>query len=383
MGQATVFAVLPPLGREVNLSELQITALISSSSLCFALTSTYWGRLSDRRGRKSVLLVGLLGYTLGTALFAAMFFLGLRGMLAGIALYSALLVTRCLLAGIMSAIGATCTAYTADISTPAQRTRLLARLASATSLGMILGPIVVGFMALLGLIAPLLLSAILGIVSLTLIGRYLPDLPLAVQPGQPARPKLRFQDPRVRRYITAAAALFVGFAAIQQTLAFRLQDVLNLSGIATAQVTGGALMVSAVMMISAQLGLLQHLRWPHERFVKVGLVCMTTAGVLITSFPALLPIYLGMGFLGAGLGLTMPALAAAVSLAVTPQEQGAVAGMINACPGFGFVLGPTLGGALYQLNGSYAPAFAATVFAVVLLALTINPHPTSGSSTRN
>jgi len=365
IGQASVFAILPPLGREVLLTEFQITALISTSSLCFALASTRWGRLSDRKGRKPVMMVGLVGYTVGTALFALVFLMGLQGVVAGLSLYLLLLVTRCALAGLMSAVGATCTAYAADISTPAQRTRMMARLSSATSLGMILGPVMVGILAWSGLLVPLLFAALLSTLALLLIARHLPNLAPVHGAGNPARSRLRFRDPRILRYVAAAAGLFVGFAAIQQTLAFRLQDALLLDGIATAQVTGGALMLSAILMMASQLGLVQHLRWPHERFLLAGLAAMLIAALLIASSRALLPIYTGMGFLGAGLGLAMPAITSAASLAVEPGEQGAVAGLITACPAFGFVAGPAIGGALYQINPDFTPLFSAAVFALV------------------
>ena len=66
MGQSLVFAILAPLGREVQLGELQITSIIAVSALIFSLAAPRWGRLSDRIGRKPIIITGLLGYTVGT-----------------------------------------------------------------------------------------------------------------------------------------------------------------------------------------------------------------------------------------------------------------------------------------------------------------------------
>ena len=82
------------------------------------------------------------------------------------------------------------------------------------------------------------------------------------------------------------------------------------------------------------------------------------------SFPLLA---LGMAFLGTGLGFTMPAISAGASLAVKPEEQGAVAGMIAACPAMGFIVGPLTAGSLYQIHGPLAAIFSAAVFMAVLL----------------
>ena len=67
-GFTVLFAILGPLGREVGLSELQISSVIAASSLTVFLASPRWGRLSDRWGRKPVMIFGLLGYACGNFL---------------------------------------------------------------------------------------------------------------------------------------------------------------------------------------------------------------------------------------------------------------------------------------------------------------------------
>ena len=71
--QTVLFAILAPLGREVGLVEVQIGAIISSSSLTLFLVSPLWGRASDLWGRRKILLIGLFGYSVGTVMFASVF----------------------------------------------------------------------------------------------------------------------------------------------------------------------------------------------------------------------------------------------------------------------------------------------------------------------
>lgn len=371
IGQSLVFAILAPLGREVGLTELQITSIIAISALVFALASPHWGRLSDRVGRKPIIITGLLGYTVGTLVFTSVFYAGLAGVLGGTLLYGVALLARCSQAVIMSATSPATTAYAADNSSTEQRTRTMARLGTANSLGTILGPAVSGALATFGLLAPLYFAAALAASAALLVWRQLPRTPQRDLVPRHLRVRLRFADRRVRHLLATAVGLFVGFSGIQQTLGFTLQDKLDLTGIQTAQVTGAALMISAAFTFLVQITVMQRAKLEPGQFIRLGLLAMLFGAAILASADHFPLLAVGMAFIGTGLGLTMPAIAAGASLAVAPDEQGAVAGLVAACPAIGFVVGPLAAGALYQVHPSLAPMFSAAVFFVVLVVLVL------------
>ncbi len=369
IGQSLVFAILAPLGREVALSELQITSIIAASALVFALVSPIWGRLSDRVGRKPIIIVGLLGYTAGTLLFTSVFYAGLAGLLTGWTLYFVAITVRCGQAMIMSAAGPAAAAYAADHTSADRRTSAMAKLGTANSLGTILGPAVSGALATFGLLAPLYFAGLLSAFAALLTWRRLPVTPKNRLTERPLRARLRIRDQRIFAFLAAAVGMFIGFSAIQQTLGFQLQDKLGLSGIETAQATGGALMILAVATFLAQVTLMQHLQWSPRRFVRVGVSLVLTGSVLVALFKTFALLGTGMAFMGVGMGLVMPAISAGASLAVRPEEQGAVAGLVSACPAVGFSVGPILAGAIYQVNPLLTPVFSCVVFVILLLFL--------------
>lgn len=374
IGQSLVFAILAPLGREVALSELQITSIISLSALAFGLASPFWGRVSDRLGRKPIIIVGLIGYTIGTLIFTSIFYAGLTGLIGGLSLYVVALVARCAQSLVMSATGPASTAYAADHTSPSGRTRAMAKLGTANSLGMILGPAVSGALAAFGLLAPLYFAGALSACAALLVWRMLPITPPRDRQKREGPARLRFTDPRLRTYVLTAIALFTGFSAIQQTLGFLVQDTLELDGIATAQMTGAALMVSASFTFIVQVTAMQWLQLQPGTFIRLGLLAMLAGAAILGGGSAFLLLASGMAFLGAGLGLTMPAIIAGASLAVSAEEQGGAAGLIAACPAIGFVAGPLCGGLLYQVQPSLAPLFAALIFFLALLALALAPR---------
>jgi MFS family permease len=371
IGQSLVFAILAPLGREVALSELQITSIIAISALVFALASPHWGRLSDRVGRKPIIITGLLGYTAGTLVFTSVFYAGLAGLLGGTLLYGVALLARCAQAVIMSATTPATTAYAADNSSTEHRTRTMAKLGTANSLGTILGPAVSGALATFGLLAPLYFAAALAASAALLVWRKLPRTTKRDLVPRHLRVRLRFGDRRVRHLLATTVGLFVGFSGIQQTLGFTLQDKLDLTGIQTAQMTGAALMVSAAFTFLVQITVMQRLKLEPGQFIRLGLLAMLLGAAIIASADRFPLLAVGMAFIGTGLGLTMPSIAAGASLAVAPDEQGAVAGLVAACPAIGFVAGPICAGALYQIHPVLAPMFSAAVFFIVLVLLVL------------
>ncbi|MEH6635420.1 MAG: MFS transporter [Halioglobus sp.] len=372
MGQSLVFAILAPLGREVRLGELQITSIIAISALVFGVVAPRWGRLSDRVGRKPIIITGLIGYTLGTLVFTSVFQAGLTGLLSGTVLYVVLLIARCGQSIIMSATNPAATAYAADHSNREQRTKTMARLGTANSMGTILGPAVSGALAIFGLLAPLYFAAGLAALAAALVWWQLPVTPRQDLTSRQVSVRLRLTDRRIMLLLATAVGLFVGFSGIQQTLGFQLQDKLGLSGIETAQMTGAALMVSATFTFLIQVTVMQRLKLKTVQFIGLGLLSLFCGAVIISLFETFSVLAVGMGFLGTGLGLCMPAISAGASLAVSPQEQGAAAGLVSSCPAIGFVAGPICAGALYQIHGPLAPIFSATVFLLVLLMLLLN-----------
>ena len=369
IGQAFIFAILPPLCREVALSEVQTTSIISTSALVFTFCSPWWGRRSDQIGRKIVIVICLTGYAVGTVIFAGVFALGMKGILSGWTLYFTALFFRCLQSSVIAATSPWVTAYAADHSSRAFRTQTLARLGTANSLGVIIGPVLAGLLAGLGLLFPLYVAALFTLIAVFTVWKYLPEGEFSGV-ARKRSPRLSFLDSRLRVYLLSAIGTFTGFSAIQQTLGFRIQDSLSLSGVETAQYTGAALMVSAFFTLALQLSIAQRYAGPALNLVRMGLVCNLIAASFVASAQGLTGLIIWMAFMGAGLGLIGPAIAAGASLAVSRDEQGGAAGLITACPAAGFVIGPILGGALYQLNAAYPTIFAGIItFCVLLYAL--------------
>jgi MFS family permease len=365
MGQTIVFAILPPLGREIGLAEVQVGAIVSASSITFFFASPIWGRVSDRWGRKRVLITGLVGYTLGTIVFASGFWAALVGLIAPTAAFVGLTLARMAQSTVMSATPPAASAYVADVTDVASRTKGMGGIGAANNVGAILGPAAGGLLAGISLLLPLYFAATLTLLAAITVLFLLPEPKRHAHP--PSRERLRYTDPRIRPFIIVGVLMFMGFAIVQQTLAFRFQDVLGLDGRETAQLFGFAMMFSALCSLIAQGVIVQRMDLAALTLLRIALPLLIVAFLIMAASDSRTVLFGAMGVLGLGMGLAAPGFMAGASLAVGPSEQGAVAGVAGSCGPLGFTIGPLLGTSLYQLDPHLPYLITAMVYVPLLV----------------
>lgn len=354
--QTVLFAILAPLGREIGLVEVQIGAIISSSSLTLFLVSPLWGRASDIWGRRKVLLIGLFGYSVGTVLFASVFQAALLGYLVPLSALILLIVTRVANATVMAAVTPSANAYMADITTVTERIKGMGAIGAASNIGAILGPAIGGLLASISLLTPLYFSVFLTLGAAVLALFTLPILPKPKVIKKP--PRLKYSDPRIFPLVIAGVFLFMGFAIVQQTIAFRFQDVLGLDGTQTATIVGISLMFSAAAALFVQLMVIPRLHVRPFVLLRISMPMMMIAFAIMALSHSQGMYMLAMCILGLGMGLAGPGFMAGASVAVSSQEQGAVAGVASSCGPLGFTVGPLLGTYLYSIDGALPYWFA-------------------------
>ena len=367
MGFSVLFPVLAPLGREMGLSEIQITSVIAASSITMFIGSPIWGRISDRWGRKRVMLIGLFGFTIGTVMFNSVLYAGLSGVLSGGALFGALVAARMTHAAMMSATMPSSSAYMADITDPANRTKGMGAAGAANNIGSIMGPAIAG-LAVISLLLPLWVMAAVALLNGLFVWRFLPEPPRHTHAQR--TPRMKYTDRRILPFVIVGVLMFSGMALVQQTMGFRIQDTLGLSAGETARTFGFTMMLSGAASLVAQAFIVQRLTVSPFTLLRFAMPLLIVAFTIMAVADSRLWLSIAMTVLGFGMGLAGPGFQAGASLAVSPQEQGAVAGVAGSCGPLGFALGPMIGGVLYQVNPSLPYASAAVMY----LALFVSMH---------
>lgn len=345
-----VFSLLPLIGVDLGLVPRQIALIGSSAALMVFLVSPWWGRKSDIWGRRKSILIGVGGYCFSASLLVLFFSLRRWNWISADTLYVSLFISRLLQAFLIAAMLPAITAYVIDITEPSERAIGLSRTGAAHGIGAIAGPSLV-VLAIWDSLLPLYVALLLALIIAFLVMQYLvePTRRQLVSPRiQPA--KLGYFDKRYRHLLLAGVAVYFGMAVSTQTMGFYLPHILGLDTGAAASPLGITQAMMAAATVFGQLFLVQKLSWQPSRLLMTGIPVMAMGFLSLALATALWHLQVGVVLLGLGLGMAGPGFSASVSLNVDSHEQGAIAGLLAACPALGYVLGPYGAGLLYEMQ---------------------------------
>lgn len=375
MGQSVYWQTMPIIGREFNFSEIEINTLVSISAAMFIVFTPFWGRLSDRIGRKAVLLIGLSGYVLSNLIFLYSASLGLIGYVTGFSLLMILLMARIVNSAIGAASRPASGAYVADVTSEEDRSSGMGKFGAANNIGTILGPVLVGSLVGLnifginipqfGLLTPLIVMSILMAIAAVFVYIFLPS-GNSDSEAETSGSGIVF-DKNLKLLLAIGVIIFTAFALVQSITAFYIQDRFAYNLDETAKTTALLLGTMAFMAIISQLTIVQKYKGSPLNLIKFSLPLFVLSCLFIIFSPNFLFLYSGMAFMGLGMGLASPGYTSAASLNADKDKQGAAVGLAMVAPGVGFALGPLLSGFLYSSSMNLPFIFILPLFLIIIV----------------
>jgi MFS family permease len=378
-GNTAMQSVMPSIGTALAVDDVWISLAYSWSALLWVVCAPFWARRSDRRGRKAMMALGLIGFIVSMLLCGLALYVGLSGWLSAVWTLVAFAAARSLYGGFGSAAPPAVQAYVAARTPRATRTQALSLIASSFGLGTVIGPALAPLMVLpllgFGLTGPFICYAAIGFAALVVLRWRLPnDEPQFAARGQAAPyssgsgapsdtapeedddagmvgdpPRLSWLDPRLRPWVVAG---FFGGHAQAMVLGISGFLVLDRLGLRDTPAEGAGpvglvLMSGALATLLAQWGLIPRFDLGPRAATLWGILTAALGTMVLAVGADLHTIALGYAIASLGFGLFRPGTTAGTSLAVSRAEQGQASGIVASLAGASYIYAPALGVWLY------------------------------------
>lgn len=376
LGLMLIAPIMPPLIRELGMKERHSGLIISLGSIAMAVMGPVWGRFSDLKGRKPIILIGFIGMSISCALFALAMYSGLNAWIGGGLLLTLLIVTRSLIGMFIPAVLSSSQAYMGDVTEGEERGSGMAIISAANGLGLVFGPAIAGAFTIIGLLWPLYFGIFIAIAAFIIA---LLLIPAAKPVIQEKAPKVNPLQRGLRMYLAAGLVTMIGIMTVQVVGGFYFQDQLALSPGATARMVSFGLMFSGTAMLIMQVIQMKWLKWQPRPMILLGSLFLLASMVLFLISSQLVVYYLSFFLFGMGSGLMMPGFMAGASLSVSKEQQGGAAGLVAAIQGISAVITPLLTTTLYQVD-KHIPFMLVALLVLVMGAIMLGSRKTQTHS---
>jgi len=357
LGFGIIIPLFPFMGVRLGVSPAEITLTLAAYSLCQFVAAPLWGALSDRFGRRPILMSSMLGASVSYVMLAY-----------GDSM--AWLVASRIVGGSMAGNISAAFAYASDVTAPENRARGLGMVGAAIGLGFMLGPALGGLLAgpdphTANFAAPALASALLSLLACVAVWRFLPESHTPEQRAPHAARRRRmdlkslFGRPVLLMLVLATLLFTIAHAMLESILALWALDMF---GFGPRQV-GLLLLLMGGVLVGMQAGAVGRLtrRFGEKRVAISGVVSYMGGLAMLACTDSVELAILGGVFCGIGAGAFSPSVSSLVSRQAAAHERGIVMGTYQSATSLARVVGPALSGAIYSAVALAAPFIAGIV----------------------
>jgi MFS family permease len=365
VGFGIVMPVLPFWAQEFGAGALAFGLLQSSYAAAQFVCAPLWGRLSDRIGRRPVLLFTIAGTSL------AMLATGLAPTLAW--LFAARIV-----AGAFAANISVASAYIADVTAPEERTRWMGLLGASFGVGFVIGPALGALLVPYGHAVPMIFTAALAALNWCVAALRLEE-PARHEAAERSAGRLALlRNPAIRAVVLANLAFSLAVTQLETLFPYLLKDVFGWGARPFALI----LFAMALVMGGIQGGGMKALsaRFAERQLVVSGVALLALGFAGVPLAPTVLLLLAALLLAAVGRAVAQPALLSLASQAARPAERGAVMGAFQSSASLARVFGPALGGVLYGVAIPYPFWLASALLVGVALASRRLPRGAAGNA---
>ncbi len=363
IGFGIVLPILPAYAKHLDASPAVMGSLIATHALFQFIFSPIWGRLSDRVGRRPVILVTIFGTSL------ALLMLGLAPSLGW-------LFAARVLSGIFGANISVATAYITDVTEESERTRWMGMVGACFAIGFLLGPAIGGLLAVYGLGTPMFVASAMAAINAVFAIILLKE---PERRGESADKQSGFarglKDPIIRRICLTNFLFSLAVTQLETVFFYFMNDRFDYNVSQVAFVLVGMAVVMGAIQGGGMRALAKHVG--EKLLLQTGLILMIAGFFTIPSMFSVGMLVIPLGLCAVGRAIGQAPMTSMISLRTNEDNRGEVMGAYQSAASLARVFGPIGAGIVYGLSQGYpfyvAAGFLAVAFA---FALTLPAPPT-------
>ncbi len=355
--------LIPILGRDfLGLNEFQVGLILSIFSICQLFASPITGKLSDRFGRKPLLLFSQ------TSTFIGFLLLGFSNNVW-------ILVAARLVDGLLGSNMTVTQAYISDVTDPKSRTKVYGYSSAVFGAGLIFGPMIGSIFLIISFSAPFFFAAGVSLLSIILVIIFLPEsltkkeIKVEFKLGDivPIKEaKIFFKSAKVRGVLITFFIYSFGFFLFISTFSFFAQDQIQ----ATAQQITFYMAWIGVLRVLFQSILINPIlkKVRENTTLKLGIFALIFTFVFFIFSTNFWFVFIPVSFLAFGTGIVRPILTSKLTKSVKREETGSILGVNNALSSVAQIITPILGGLiLLSPFTQILPAISAIIFILIIV----------------
>ncbi|CAM4296140.1 MFS transporter permease [Bacillus manliponensis] len=369
-GFGVINPLLAPLIREVGLDERHAGWMVSIAALVLLVAAPVWGRLSDRHGRKNIILIGFLGFSFSLALFASISWIGMEQRINVTIIFLLLMLSRILFGFFFPAMISSSQALMADLTDIQERSAGMGMIGAATGIGFIMGPAMGAILSGVHLVFPIFISSVLALLAMFFVYKKIPKLKPNIRDK---KTKIDFRRAGLRPYLIVCISVMSIFMTLQIVGGFYVQDTFGLSTTETAIWLGVCLFIVGFMMALVQMTFVQKRQFMPLTLLRIGLPLFIIGLLSLIFINHLAGFAFAYMAIGAGSGFVIPGYTAGISIAAGKEAQGEAGGLTAAASGIASLIVPIASTSLYRME-ALLPFYIGAVIIVLLLLYVWSGH---------
>ena len=371
-GFGLILPLLPFWAEHLGANPTEIGLILTIYALAQFIFTPILGSLSDRFGRKPIIIGSLLIEAFSLALT------GFAGSLV------VLLIAR-FIGGIGASNIGSAQAVVSDVTPPEGRARGMGMIGAAIGLGFVIGPAIGGILSPIGPAVPFIVAMVVAIINALLVLLFLPEThkvreisktnaSRAEQKGiLPSGLGQLLRNKTLTRLIVINLLFTTAFTSMEAVFALFSQHMFGW----TAKENGYVFAYVGLIIVIMQGGLIGQLvkRFGEQKLLIAGLLMLALGLALLPLSSTLAVMLIALGILSAGNGAVTPTASALLSLTSPRDAQGKVLGLSQGIASLGRIVGPLIAGSIYSLIGPGAPFIFGSVLAFVALLIAFPVMP--------